>query len=68
MNLYGMFAGGHRCAGSGQRMRKIARIARIALAWLYDPATGNYRHNGATGGYSAHAFFNPKSDYAAVVW
>jgi len=40
---------------------------RIALAWLYDPATGNYWHNGATGGFSAYAFFNPKSDYAAVV-
>lgn len=40
---------------------------RIALAWLYDLATGNYWHNGATGGYSAYAFFNPKGDYAAVV-
>ncbi len=40
---------------------------QIALAWLYDPATGNYWHNGATGGYSAYAFFNPKGDYAAVV-
>ena len=40
---------------------------QIALAWLYDPATGNFWHNGATGGYSAYAFFNPKGDYAAVV-
>jgi CubicO group peptidase (beta-lactamase class C family) len=40
---------------------------RIALAWHFDPATGNYWHNGATGGYSAYAFFNPKGDYAAVV-
>ena len=40
---------------------------KIALAWLFDPATGNYWHNGATGGYSAYAFFNPKGDYAAVV-
>jgi D-alanyl-D-alanine-carboxypeptidase/D-alanyl-D-alanine-endopeptidase len=40
---------------------------RIALAWLYDPTTGNYWHNGATGGYSAYAFFNPKGDCAAVV-
>ena len=39
----------------------------IALAWLFDPATGNYWHNGATGGYSAYAFFNPKGDYGAVV-
>ncbi|HEY2468742.1 MAG TPA: serine hydrolase domain-containing protein [Terracidiphilus sp.] len=40
---------------------------KIALAWLYDPAAGNYWHNGATGGYSAFAFFNPNGDYGAVV-
>ncbi|MGA3373546.1 MAG: serine hydrolase domain-containing protein [Terracidiphilus sp.] len=40
---------------------------RIALAWLYETESGNYWHNGATGGYSAYAFFNPKGDYAAVV-
>ena len=39
----------------------------IGLAWLYETETGNYWHNGATGGYSAFAFFNPKGDYAAVV-
>ncbi|KAA6464884.1 beta-lactamase family protein [Acidobacteria bacterium AB60] len=40
---------------------------RIALAWHYDPATGNYWHNGATGGYSSYAFFNPKENYGGVV-
>ena len=40
---------------------------RIALAWLYKSDTGDYWHNGATGGYSAYGFFNPKGDYAAVV-
>jgi CubicO group peptidase (beta-lactamase class C family) len=40
---------------------------RIAFAWHYEPETGNYWHNGATGGYSSYAFFNPKGDYAAVV-
>lgn len=40
---------------------------KIALAWLFDPVTGNYWHNGATGGYSAFAFFNPKGDYGVVV-
>lgn len=40
---------------------------KIALAWLFDPKSGNYWHNGATGGYSAYAFFNPVGDYAAVV-
>src|SRR5271166_3743971 len=40
---------------------------RIAVAWLYVPATGSYWHNGGTGGYSSFGFFNPKADYAAVV-
>jgi len=40
---------------------------RIALAWLHDDDSGNYWHNGATGGYSSYAFFNPRADYAAVV-
>ena len=40
---------------------------RIALAWLYESDSGNYWHNGGTGGYSSYAFFNPKADYAAVV-
>lgn len=40
---------------------------KIALAWLFDPQSGDYWHNGATGGYSAYVFFNPKGDYAAVV-
>jgi CubicO group peptidase (beta-lactamase class C family) len=40
---------------------------RIALAWLHEDDSGNYWHNGATGGYSSYVFFNPKADYAAVV-
>jgi len=40
---------------------------RIGLAWLFETGSGNYWHNGATGGYSAYAFFNPKQDFAAVV-
>jgi D-alanyl-D-alanine-carboxypeptidase/D-alanyl-D-alanine-endopeptidase len=40
---------------------------KIALAWLFDAPSANYWHNGATGGYSAYAFFNPKGDYAGVV-
>jgi CubicO group peptidase (beta-lactamase class C family) len=40
---------------------------RIALAWFYEAESGNYWHNGATGGYSAFAFFNPQRDCAAVV-
>jgi CubicO group peptidase (beta-lactamase class C family) len=40
---------------------------KVALAWLFDTQSGNFWHNGATGGYSAYAFFNPRGDYAAVV-
>ena len=40
---------------------------KIALAWLYDSETGNYWHNGATGGYSSYSFFNPKDGRAVVV-
>jgi CubicO group peptidase (beta-lactamase class C family) len=40
---------------------------KVALAWIYDPSTGNYWHNGATGGYSSYCFFNPKEDSATVV-
>ncbi len=48
----------HADAGTGMR---------IALAWLYNSESGNYWHNGATGGYSSYAFFNPKKDYGVVV-
>jgi len=40
---------------------------RIGLAWLNEAESGNYWHNGATGGYSSYAFFNSAGDYAAVV-
>ena len=40
---------------------------KIAFAWLYNPETHNYWHNGGTGGYSSFAFFNSKGGYAAVV-
>jgi CubicO group peptidase (beta-lactamase class C family) len=45
----------------------VAPGMRIALAWLFITETGDYWHNGATGGYSSYAFFNPQADYAAVV-
>lgn len=52
---------------SHQLRAQAGPAMRIALAWLYDPATGDYLHDGATGGYSSFAFFNPKENYAAVV-
>ncbi|MFN0164871.1 MAG: serine hydrolase domain-containing protein, partial [Bryobacteraceae bacterium] len=40
---------------------------RIGLAWIYNTDTGIYWHNGAISGYSSHAFFHPKGDYAAII-
>jgi CubicO group peptidase (beta-lactamase class C family) len=40
---------------------------RIAYAWLHDTASGNYWHNGGTGGYTSYALFNPPGDYAVIV-
>ncbi len=41
--------------------------AQIGLTWTYDPATGTYRHGGATGGFTSHAFFTPSCRCGAVV-
>ncbi|MBV8732818.1 MAG: beta-lactamase family protein, partial [Acidobacteriia bacterium] len=40
---------------------------RIALTWGYVPETRTYWHNGATAGFTSHAFFDPDADIAAVV-
>jgi CubicO group peptidase (beta-lactamase class C family) len=45
----------------------IGPDTRIAYAWLFDTKSGNYWHNGGTGGYTSYAFFNPEADYAAIV-
>jgi CubicO group peptidase (beta-lactamase class C family) len=49
------------------QLRADGPSGKIALAWIFQPATGDYWHDGGTGGYSSYAFFNPKGDYAAVV-
>jgi CubicO group peptidase (beta-lactamase class C family) len=45
----------------------VSPTMRIAFAWLLNTDTGSYWHNGATGGYSSYALFNPKGNYALVV-
>lgn len=40
--------------------------SKIAFAWMFNPKFA-YWHNGATGGYSSIAFFNPDEDFAAIV-
>jgi CubicO group peptidase (beta-lactamase class C family) len=52
---------------SQQLQGDVAPGMRIAVGWLYETETGNYWHNGATGGHSSYAFFNPAGDYAGVV-
>jgi serine-type D-Ala-D-Ala carboxypeptidase/endopeptidase len=49
------------------QLRADADNLKIAFAWLYNPQTKDYWHNGATGGYSSFAFFNRQGDYAGVV-
>jgi CubicO group peptidase (beta-lactamase class C family) len=52
-----------------QRLRApVAGSTRIALAWIYDPGTSVYMHNGATGGFTSYACFDPRRDFAAVVF
>ena len=52
---------------SQQLQSRVAGGGRIALAWMYDPGTGVYAHNGATGGFTSYACFHPRRDFAAVV-
>ena len=46
---------------------EVAPGMHIALNWFRFDATGSYWHNGATGGYSAYALFNPEKDFAVIV-
>jgi CubicO group peptidase (beta-lactamase class C family) len=39
----------------------------IALNWIHVDESGSFWHNGATGGYSAFAMFNPDKDFAVIV-
>jgi len=44
----------------------IGNGMRTALNWAVDES-GTFGHNGATGGYSANAMFNPEKDFAVIV-
>lgn len=39
----------------------------IALNWFRIDGTGSYWHNGATGGFSSFALFDPAKDFAVIV-
>jgi CubicO group peptidase (beta-lactamase class C family) len=45
----------------------VAADLKIALGWLYSADTGTYFHNGVITGFSTHARFNPRHDYAVIV-
>jgi CubicO group peptidase (beta-lactamase class C family) len=40
---------------------------KVGLAWINVTKTGNFWHNGGTGGYSSYALFSPDEDFALVV-
>ena len=40
---------------------------KVGLAWLNVTKTGNFWHNGGTGGYSSYALFSPSDDVGLVV-
>ena len=44
-----------------------AGMEQIAISWFFDPASGDYWHDGGTGGFTSYAFFNPVRDLGAVV-
>ncbi len=46
---------------------QAGEATHIALNWFYDDTSGSFWHNGATGGYSAFAVWNPEKDFAVVV-
>ena len=52
---------------SHQLHERASRGQQIALMWGYNADTGTYWHNGATSGFTSHAFFNPRMDSAVVV-
>jgi CubicO group peptidase (beta-lactamase class C family) len=59
--LYRALALSHRLREPGPQAQQMA------LAWFYGTDTETYWHDGATGGFTAHAFFSPREDSAAVV-
>ncbi len=54
-------------AESHKLRAEVAPRQRIALAWFYNLDDGSYAHEGATGGYTSFALFNPHADYAVIV-
>jgi CubicO group peptidase (beta-lactamase class C family) len=54
-------------AASHEIRGEVGAGVHIALNWFHDDAAGWFWHNGATGGYSAFAVFDPEKDFAVIV-
>jgi CubicO group peptidase (beta-lactamase class C family) len=54
-------------AASHEVRAEVAPGMHIALNWFRIDETGSYWHNGATGGFSSFALFDPAKDVAVIV-
>jgi CubicO group peptidase (beta-lactamase class C family) len=54
-------------AASHEVRAEVSAGMHIALNWFHVDETGSYWHNGATGGFSSFAMFDPAKDYAVIV-
>lgn len=54
-------------AASHQLRGEVGNGMHIALNWFHNDETGSYWHNGATGGFSSFALFDPDKDLAVIV-
>lgn len=65
-NLHPENRGALSGALSHQLHEPTSGAGQTALIWAYNENTG-YWHNGASSGFTSHAFFNPRTDSAVVV-
>ena len=54
-------------AASHESHGEVSGGMHIALNGFRIDGRGSYWHNGATGGYSSYAYFDPAQDYAVIV-
>lgn len=54
-------------AASHEVRQDVGGGMHIALNWFRVDESGRYWHNGATGGHSAYAMFDPANDFAVIV-
>jgi CubicO group peptidase (beta-lactamase class C family) len=53
---------------ASQKLRdRVGGNSFVAMDWIYNGDAGDYEHDGATGGFTSAAFFDPRRDFAGVV-